>query len=406
MPTPPIEDGTLIERYRAWKELGTVKASHSLGVSESIIRRSVDLCRKRGLVGDVPGSEGYEIKAHSAQFDEDGNVKSRSVKYTQPLGEEWATPDGHTVKGISALIDADGRTVQQWVKTSKEKSPQDIAKAFEDAFANFKPCAPYIIPRKDRDDERLTVYIWADWHIGLFAWGAETGGPDWDLKIAREAINNTITEVVEAAPPSKNAIILGLGDLLHQDGILPITSKSGNILDSDTRYAKCLETLCDLAAENTEKIAQKHHNVDIVVKPGNHDEASTVGLRMALRAYWRNDDRIKVDTSPDPFYWHKFGTNLIGGVHGDKAKPAQLPLIMANRMAQAWAGSTTRHIHTGHLHHKTEIEDGGVSVFQHRAPVAQDAYHAHHGFLSGRSMRAYIYHKTKGARGNIEIEMI
>jgi len=213
-------------------------------------------------------------------------------------------------------------------------------------------------------------------------------------------------ELIEAAPPSKYAIVLGLGDLLHQDGTLPITTRSRSILDSDTRYPKIHDTLCDMMAETTERIAQKHHNVEISIGPGNHDDAATVGIRSSLRMYWRNDDRIMVDTSPNPFYFKRFGVNLIGGVHGDKTKPSQLPLLMANRCKEDWALTTTRHFHTGHIHHDTLKEDGGVHVYSHRAPVAQDAYHAHHGYLSGRSMRAYIYHKTKGARGNIEIEMI
>ncbi|MBN7755504.1 hypothetical protein JYP46_01590 [Nitratireductor aquimarinus] len=97
---------------------------------------------------------------------------------------------------------------------------------------------------------------------------------------------------------------------------------------------------------------------------------------------------------------------MIGGTHGDKAKIPDLPMIMANRRKEDWAATSTRHFHSGHIHHDTLREVGGVSVFSHRAPVAQDAYHASHGYLSGRSIKSYTYHIEKGARGHSEVELV
>jgi hypothetical protein len=46
-----------------------------------------------------------------------------------------------------------------------------------------------------------------------------------------------------------------------------------------------------------------------------------------------------------------------------------------------------------------------VIVYSHRAPVAQDAFHAAHGYLSGRSIKSFTYHVEKGARGHSEVEI-
>lgn len=409
MATPPVSDERLLQRVDAWIRHGksTSKAARELGDSESTINRAAREAARRGLLpGQHPAQPGFEIRNQSVQVDKDQQIKSQSFKYAKSPGDAFEIPEGQAEKGRSVLLDADGRTVQQWIKTNAhQKTPEQHANEFEAAFANFTPLAPSIAPPVNSDADRLTVYILADWHLGLFAYGAETGGPDWDLTIARRVLTETMLEVIETSPPSSRAIVLGLGDLLHADNARNQTDRSGNSLDVGTRYSKTCDTLSDLMAEITECIGAKHDQVDVVVKPGNHDEHSTVGLRQALRMYWRNHDRVDVDTSPNPFYFKRFGVNLIGGVHGDKTKPRDLPLILANRRPDDWAASTTRHMHSGHIHHDTLGELGGVHVYTHRAPVAQDAYHSANGYLSGRSMRSFTYHVEKGFRLMTEVEI-
>ena len=409
MPTKPVTDEELLERVEAYYRHGesTGAAGRELGLDARTISRSIKEAAARGLLpGQFPSHPGFEIRTQSVQVDKDNQVKSQSFKYAKAPGDSFEIPEGQAEKGRSVLLDADGRTVQQWIKTNAhQKTPQQTAEDFERAFASFVPLAPKLAPAVNSDADRLTVYILADWHLGLFAYGAETGGPDWDLTIARRVLTETMMEVIETSPPSGKAIVLGLGDLLHADNARNQTDRSGNSLDVDTRYSKTCDTLSDLMAEISGVIAEKHDQTDIIIKPGNHDEHTTVGLRQALRMYWRNEDRVTVDTSPDPFYFHRFGVNLIGGVHGDRTKPKDLPLILANRRPTDWAASTTRHMHSGHIHHDTLGEMGGVHVYTHRAPVAQDAYHAAKGYLSGRSMRSFTYHKSRGFRLMTEVEI-
>lgn len=199
--------------------------------------------------------------------------------------------------------------------------------------------------------------------------------------------------------------MLGLGDLMHIDNNRSQTPNSGNPLDSDTRYAKILDATTDVLLENIEHVRAKHASIEVVLKRGNHDEIATVGMRQALRMFYRKDEAVEVDTSPSPFFCRRYGVNLIGGVHGDMVKREDLPLIMAERWKADWAASSTRHWHTGHIHHDTLREFGSVGVYSHRAPVAQDAWHAASGYLAGRSMRSFTYHAEKGFRVMSEIEI-
>ncbi|WP_267550413.1 hypothetical protein [Rhizobium rhizogenes] len=406
MPTSPFSDAECIQAAQLRSQYGTNKeAADSIGKQWNWLDRRVKEAVKRGLAGPVFGSgikvmDGFEVTRVNV------GPRGTTVEQRPRRGAPVELLKGHQIREQSILSDAEGREVLKWSKTKEaERSPEETAQIIRVAFENFTPAAPYILPPKDNDDERLTAYILCDWHVGLFAYGKETGGSDWDLSIARKMLSEAMREIVETSPPSANALILGLGDLLHADNSRNQTERSGNVLDVDTRYSKCLETVCDLLVETSELIAAKHRHVEATFKPGNHDENSTSGIRQALRMYWRNQDRMKVDTSPDPFYWRRFGVNLIGGTHGDKAKIPDLPLIMANRRKEDWAASSTRHMHSGHIHHDTEREIGGVKVYSHRAPVAQDAYHAAHGYLAGRSVKSFTYHAEKGSRGHSEVEI-
>ncbi|MAY64017.1 MAG: hypothetical protein CML29_17580 [Rhizobiales bacterium] len=409
MPTPRLTNEEILRRVEIWRDHGEefTAAAKALGKPDTFIRRAVLEADRRGLLDprDPRVPDGTHIKRRTIQTDAKGNETGRSTVIGPAAGADFKMPKGHALGRMTAQANADGEIERVWYKTGRQAAdPDQVARLVRKAFNRFRPAAP-VLPVPDCDADRLTVYIFTDWHVGLYAWGAETGGRDWDLTIARRVLAETIAELVSQTPPSGRALVLCLGDLLHADNAKNMTERSGNVLDVDTRHAKCLPTVTDLLTEACELIRARHARVDVVIKPGNHDAASTVGIREGLRLFYRNEANVTVDTSPDPFHWHRFGVNLIGGVHGDQARMPDLPLIMANIRRQDWADTTTRHFHTGHIHHDTLRETGGVHVYSHRAPVAQDAYHAAHGYLSGRSMRAYTYHAERGFRSTTEVEI-
>lgn len=409
MPTPPLSEEVIEETVKALKAAGGIKAkaADDLGIPRNTFRHRCRIAERRGLLGPMPPAMGgYEVRSYSEQTDKDGNVKGRSVRYGKEHGEEWEVPAGATVKRGTVQLGPDGRIEREWARYSPEDlSPVRAAEIITEAFEGFKPFAPAIIRAKDHDQERLTVYIIADWHVGMFAWSKETGGPDWDLSIARSTLSAAFDELVEQSPPSYSATVLCLGDILHADSPKNMTPSSGNVMDVDTRYSKCLPVACELIENAVERVRAKHRMVNVSIKEGNHDIASTVGIRCALDRYYRNTACVTVDRSPNPFFWQRFGVNLIGGTHGHHTKAQDLPMVMANIRRQDWAETISRHFHTGHIHHDTLKEVGGVRVYSHRAPIPQDAYHSAAGYLSGRSMRSFTYHRQYGARGTSEVEL-
>lgn len=408
-----MSDEEVLRRLAVYEENGRkVKpTARALKLDPKAVRDTLARAAERNLDGSAPNPqplpEGFVIKEHTRVYDGDGGIKLQSVKTRKDLGDKYVIPEHLASKGESVLTDGDDRVLLKWHKSDrKAEQAAAIADIIGAHLEKYKPSIPHIIRPRLTFEQWLTLYILADWHVGLFAYGRETGKQDWDLKIARTVLPETFRELVDLTPRSRYAIVLGLGDLLHADNSQNKTEKSGHNLDVDTRYSKTLEVTSDLVIEACEMVASKHSDVEIELEPGNHDSNSTVALRLATHRHFRKTKRVRAGLSPSPFYWKRFGVSLIGGAHGDQAKFEQMPLIVANNRKQDWAETVTRHMHTGHVHHDRAREVGGVKVFSHRAPVAQDYYHAANGYLSGQSMFAYHYHAERGSRGNSEVEIL
>lgn len=305
-----------------------------------------------------------------------------------------------------------------WIKTQNKEGvnvsgyfkPQakaivDQAIEIQEAFEGWQPPSMPSIIRPICNDDLLTVYPVLDWHIGLHAWGAETGGIDWDLKEAKRVYPEVFADLIDQTPNSGRALFLGLGDLLHADNVKGMTEQSGNVLDVDSRYAKCQEACTHMILDCINALRSKHTHVDVVFKKGNHDETYTHGLRTAMGLVMRGQSNVTVCPSPSPHYWGEFGCNFIAGSHGDKIKLAGFASAMANVRPDIWGRTTTRHAHTGHIHHERAIEKDGAVVHSHRAPVAQDVYHAEKAYTGLRSMVAYQYHVSRGSRGHFQSEI-
>lgn len=401
-------------------QVGVVKAAAALGVHRSSITRLMTRLRngsqapvdthsslseiersERGLNGYEPVLEGFAIKETTTTYDGDGEIERQSVKQTKAPGAAFALPDGQEIKGISALLDPQGRKILEWVKTGKGRiDPGAAARAVREALEGMEATAPFVEVPAYVDDDLLTVYLLPDLHFGMLAWGPESG-EDWDLTIAMKTIEDAFDRLVSGSPPSKKAIVLGLGDLLHADGNEPMTARSKNILDVDSRWAKVLRTSTRMIARSVLKVLAKHEQVAVRILPGNHDTESAESVSNGLAMYFEalGNPRIFVDDDPEYVWYHAHGTTLLAATHGDAAKMADLPLQMAVDNPEAWGRSTFRYAFTGHIHHKSVIEKAGVIVESLQAPGPSDAWHAKMGYRAGRSLTAVTYHNEMGEVG-------
>jgi hypothetical protein len=113
---------------------------------------------------------------------------------------------------------------------------------------------------------------------------------------------------------------------------------------------------------------------------------------------------VTVDGTYTPRKYLTHGANLLGFVHGHRAK-RRLPQLMAHEAAEAWSRCPYREVHTGHLHHQAaewsrpiETIDGVlVRVAPSLGPA--DDWHAASGFVGARrAMELFIYDPAGGLR--------
>lgn len=383
-------------------------AAKAAGIPRPTFQNRLERAAARGLLGTKPVLPGFTINKISTALDAQGSVLREHIQQRPDAGEPFEVPEGHVVKGVSALTGADGRILAQWTKTREgEVDPLAIAQALKDAFKDYKPAARAAKAPSAPSSDLLTLLPCNDWHVGMFAWGKEVS-ENWDLKIAEDTIGRAVEDTVARSPSSSECIVLGGGDLLHADNSENKTAKSGNVLQVDGRYQKVVGVASRLMTRTIDAALRRHEHVTVRILPGNHDEHSSVAIAYFLLAWYRNEPRVTVDTDPSLFFWHRFGSVLIGSTHGHTVKIKDMPSIMAHRRSEDWGASKFRYVHGFHLHHTAKIatEGNGCIAEVHQAPIPQDAWHFGAGFLSGRSLCAITYHKDFGEIGRVRTAIL
>lgn len=304
-------------------------------------------------------------------------------------------PQGHTVKGVSTLYSGDGRVISQWVKTrSDDIDPIELAERLRNALEGMDP-AP-AVPRPDSTDaDLLTIYPVADAHIGMRAWTRETG-ESYDTDIAVARLRDWVGRLVASSPPSKEAVLIDLGDMMHMDDGTNQTPASKHNLDVDGRYFRTLELAIQAMADAVHLALAKHDLVHVVIIAGNHNPHSYMAVLFALAERFRDNPRVNVRKDPREFWVHRFGDCLLSAHHGDKAKPDRLVMFLADEYAADWGATKHRYLWTGHLHHHKSADIGGVRWEQLRAMTARDAYAYTHAYSARSQLQAITLHRTAG----------
>jgi hypothetical protein len=353
----------------------------------------------RGELGFKPVLPGFEIARASTTFDRAGEVERTSVTQKPERGPKFEVPQGHLVKGVSALVGPDGSTLAQWVKTRQDGYQEQFLESIKKTFEQYKGRAELAAPPISTEEHFATLYPIGDHHLGMYSWGEETGA-DYDVDIGERLLRGAMRDLVGGSYPSSLGIILSMGDFFHTDSSQNRTPESGHALDVDTRRTRVAQVGLKLMIDCVELALQKHERVEVRCLPGNHDPETTPWLSLALWAFFHANPRVSVDCSPARVWFRQFGLNMLSGTHGDKLKVQDLPMVMARDQAAMWGATRFRYGFTGHVHHKQKLGDEIGGVYVESVPVlpGPDSWHAGMGYKSGRSMTSHTFHDKFGRR--------
>lgn len=252
------------------------------------------------------------------------------------------------------------------------------------------------IPKPVESGNLLEV-IMPDVHFGKLAWSLETGGPNYDTKIAVETYwraFNALLSRVSHLKFERVLFILG-NDCLNADDSEGRTT-AGTYVSTDVRYHKTFTIVRDLKIESIQRL-RKIAPVDVLVTRGNHDELSSWHLGDSLEMFFHSCPDVKIDNRPRARKYYKWGYCLLMSTHGNRGKLTDLPLLMAREAGQWWGETKFREAHSGHKHKKFVDELHGVRVRILSALCPADAWHADSTFVGNlRSAEAFVWNKDEG----------
>ncbi|WWQ70175.1 hypothetical protein mEp010_12 [Escherichia phage mEp010] len=307
---------------------------------------------------------------------------------------------GFGVTGESVLVDKAGNTVMRWIKTARDRDEMErLMEAARDAFTEEIPRAE-AVPVPEIDFQKsLALYPVFDLHIGALAHKAECG-ESYDTGIAERVLNDFFDYAVGAAPMSEKAVLLLGGDVLHTDGLLPVTPSSNHVLDCDSRYAKLVYVAIRSVRRAVGKMLLNHKDVEIQVLSGNHDQSGMIWLRAALAAFYEDEPRVTVDVSPAIVHHTQYGKTFLAYHHGHTIKkPENLLSACVSDWREDFGKSKYVYVHVGHLHHKSVIESS-IGIVEHHGTLAgKDAYSTNGGWRSQRCAAVIIYSPDYGEIG-------
>jgi hypothetical protein len=390
--TPATPNEALLATHAAYVANGENQSATALalGCSRETVQRHLRQAAERGLLGAKPVLPGFRISQTTS------TPQGDFVQQKPEHGETFVVPEGHSVKGVSALVDPGGREIIKWVKTSTDADAQLAAmRAVVDALKEGLPRAEPVIEPGHTLPSLLNLYAVTDVHFGMLAWREEAGA-DWDLEIAERLLLDWFASAIDLAPPSDTAIFAQIGDLLHYDGFESKTPTSGHILDADSRLPKVIRVVIRTLRRIVAMLLEKHAVVHIIMADANHDPASEAWLREMFAAFYDDEPRVTVDSSASTYYAYRHGDVSLYFHHGHKRKIGNVDSVFAGKFREMYGATKYSYAHLGHLHSDELKSTNLMKVERHETLAAADAYSANGGWLTGRSAKVITYHERYG----------
>ncbi len=349
------------------------------------------------------GSRSYNV-SEEVSASESVEILQARRGHAPEHGVDSLLPPGQKLKGVSTLTDLrTGEPVLQWVKSNEDAEQQQAA--LEAAIAALGEKLPREKPRPAPtrcNADLCNVYVLTDYHLGMLAWGEETGA-DWDTQIAEDMLVAWFSAAIAQSPASETAVFAQLGDFLHWDGMDAVTPTSKHLLDADTRFQKLVRVAIRAVRRVIGLLLAKHQKVHVLMAEGNHDMASSIWLREWLASIYEDEPRVTVDRSPDPYYCVEHGATALFFHHGHKRRMKDIDTVFAAKFREVFGRTRHAYAHMGHLHHIDVKETNLMVVEQHRTLAAPDAHASRGGWMSDRDAQVITYSARYGEVGRLRI---
>jgi hypothetical protein len=296
-----------------------------------------------------------------------------------------------------------------WHKSKKfsifaKKQGTPLAEVFGpilEELRDYSPTFPPIV-RKPVLQPHLLVIDPADVHVGKLC-TIDEGGEKYDITAACATVECGVDGIISKSSGfNLDKIIFVIGnDVLHIDNPKRTTT-AGTPQDTTGMWHQAFIAAKEMYIRAIEKMLPIA-DIQVVYNPSNHDYMSGYMLAQLIEAYFRQHPNITFDVSITHRKVSRYGLNMIGTSHGDGAKLADLPLLMATEFPQIWAECPHRYVYLHHIHHKqvhkwmSGKDYIGITAEYLRTPSPSDSWHFRNGYVGAKkAIEGFIHSKNDG----------
>lgn len=378
MVTPTVPSADRLKAVRAVEEHGNISAAaRALEMDRTTLRRHYRL----GLEDGLQLSEGAQTAIRGA------GLSGMEAK-----------------RGWRVVADkATGSRDSTYWEAPKE-SAEDIAERIRAAFESLKPAAPVVRTGAAKREDILAFLPHADWHLGMVVNEQQTG-KDYNRRVAVDTILAGTERCIASQPPCETAIIMNAGDLLHANDDADVTPRNKHKLKVEGTHHQNFETAVETTVGLIDMALSWHGSVEYRAIPGNHDPNIPGPLSVALRAYYRQEPRVKIVVDENKFYQRNFGVNFIAAHHGDGRNPKELAAGLPGRFPEEWGKAKHWHFFTAHCHHHKSDTFGHVRWFQLPSVCSLDTHAADLNYGGNAGLRAITFHKANGLETDFTVNL-
>jgi len=279
------------------------------------------------------------------------------------------------------------------VTKGDEKSKHELKKEIEDFAAQYSPKVSKIKSEKLSDPCVYEISL-PDIH-----YGKRTEETLQDLETNFMSCVGDLVEKASGLDIEKFLLPIG-NDGMNSEGMRRTTTK-GTPQDDVADWKDTFRGYWKLmvrAIDHLKEIAPVH----VIVISGNHDFERMFYAGDVISGWYKNDENVSVDNSLEQRKYFEYGNNMIMFTHGDKEKPAEMPLIMATEQPLMFARCNFREAHCGHLHKEMVNEYRGIKVRFLPSICSNDSWHKGMGYEAKRTAQAHIWSRERGYEGYLQ----
>jgi hypothetical protein len=330
------------------------------------------------------------IEAKGSDFDLDNVSKSEITEFKMFLENNGIEEED--IKSVKYWQNIRGESRFSVVTRGEDNIMKELKK---EIISNLEKYSPKVEKKyKAVDDPIVYEVSLPDIHYGKI--DGQT------LDEAEEVYMDTVKDLMnKASGLNIERILLPVGnDGMNSEGYSRATTKGTSQQDS-ALWQETFVGYCNLMVRAICFLARTAP-VDVVVIQGNHDYERMFYSGEFLRAFFLNDERVTVDNNYNSRKYYEYGANMIMFTHGDKEKPAEMPLIMATEQPEMFARTSYREAHCGHIHKEMMNEYRGIKVRFIPSICGNDEWHKMMGYEAKRTGQAHIWNKLRGYEGYLQ----